>query len=208
MIGGEAQALATQAKVSYKERQRQAREEAILDAAQELFAAHGYLATTLDSVVAAVGISLPTLYLHFRSKEELAVRVSARTVGDIRRHLEELSGAGNPDETLRRMVEWMLRRRFDPRQARQFDMTAMPFVWAHPLVRAEEEGIAEAFHGVLAEGQRRGLVRGGVSPIVLGQLMNSVPRDAAYELLIASGRIDLDTLVESVLCLVLLDTCA
>lgn len=203
MIGGEAQIQVTPAKVTFKERQRQAREEAILDAAQELFAAHGYLATTLDSVVATVGISLPTLYLHFRSKEELAVRVSARTVGDIRRHLEALSGTGNPDQSLRSMVDWMLRRRFDSRQARQFDMTGMPFVWAHPLVRTEEEGIAKAFEGVLAEGQRQGLVRAGVCSIVLSQLMNSVPRDATYERLIESGRIDLDTLIDSILCLVL-----
>ena len=191
--------------MTYKERQRQAREEAILDAAQELFATNGYLATTLESVVSAVGISLPTLYLHFRSKEELAVRVSARTVGIARKKLSELSQDAHPDEALRNMVGWLLRRRFDPRHARQLDMTGMPFVWTHPLVRVEEEAIAKIFETVMEEGQRQGLVPSGVSVVVLSQLVNSVARDSRYELLIASGRTDLGTLVETILRLVLID---
>lgn len=45
--------------------------QAILDAASELFLAHGYGATTLDAVAAAAGVSKLTVYSHFGDKEGL-----------------------------------------------------------------------------------------------------------------------------------------
>ena len=47
------------------------RKNEILDAAEELFAARGYEATSTGEILDRVGIARGTLYYHFRSKEEI-----------------------------------------------------------------------------------------------------------------------------------------
>jgi AcrR family transcriptional regulator len=45
----------------------------IVEAASSLFFEQGYQATTIDHVVERSGVSRPTLYAHFKTKEELCV---------------------------------------------------------------------------------------------------------------------------------------
>ena len=52
--------------------------ERILDAAEDLFAAQGYQATTIAQVAQAVGVQGPALYKHFASKSELFEEVLER----------------------------------------------------------------------------------------------------------------------------------
>jgi AcrR family transcriptional regulator len=52
-------------------RRKEARPDEILAAALESFAARGFAATRLEDVAARAGISKGTLYLYFKSKEEL-----------------------------------------------------------------------------------------------------------------------------------------
>lgn len=54
---------------------RIARERALLDAALQCFAANGYSGTTMDQVAEAAGLTKPTLYQYFPSKEALFARM-------------------------------------------------------------------------------------------------------------------------------------
>ena len=45
----------------------------IVEAASELFFEQGYQATTIDDVIERSGVSRPTLYNHFKTKEDLCV---------------------------------------------------------------------------------------------------------------------------------------
>lgn len=47
------------------------RQDAILDAAFQTFAAYGYKRTAMDDIARAAGMSRTALYLHFRSKEDI-----------------------------------------------------------------------------------------------------------------------------------------
>ena len=73
--------------------------ERILDAAQELFGAHGLEGTSLRAVTAAAGVNLAAVNYHFGSKEELFRAVVRRVLGPVtdehRRRIEELGG-GEP----------------------------------------------------------------------------------------------------------------
>ncbi|UCE63122.1 MAG: TetR/AcrR family transcriptional regulator [Nitrospirota bacterium] len=55
-----------------KEKRTSAREK-ILEAATSLFFEQGYQGTTIDDVVARSGVSRPTLYTHFSTKEDLGI---------------------------------------------------------------------------------------------------------------------------------------
>lgn len=51
--------------------------QAILDAAKRAFLAHGYSGTSMESIAEAAPVSKPTLYSHFKGKQELFAAVIA-----------------------------------------------------------------------------------------------------------------------------------
>jgi flavin reductase (DIM6/NTAB) family NADH-FMN oxidoreductase RutF len=51
---------------------------ALVEAARELFAAHGYAATSLDAIAAKAGLTKGAIYHHFRGKRDLFDAVLAR----------------------------------------------------------------------------------------------------------------------------------
>src|SRR5215468_3571804 len=61
-----------------KERERAAREELILDHAQKMLLKDGFQNLNLDNLAEAVEYSKGTLYLHFKTKEDLALAVVTR----------------------------------------------------------------------------------------------------------------------------------
>ena len=50
---------------------KQSRREHLIDTAITLFCEHGYHATGIDRILDTAGVSKKTMYLYFRSKEEL-----------------------------------------------------------------------------------------------------------------------------------------
>ena len=63
-----------------KERERAAREELILDHAQRMLLQDGFQNLNLDTLAEAVEYSKGTLYLHFNTKEDLALAVVTRAL--------------------------------------------------------------------------------------------------------------------------------
>lgn len=63
-----------------RERERTARREAILDAAQDLIASEGYHGLRMDGVADAVELSKGTLYLYFENKDALCAAVATRLI--------------------------------------------------------------------------------------------------------------------------------
>ena len=68
--------------------------ERILDAAEALFAEHGYAGTTLRDVAERVGIRIPSLYNHFAGKDALYTAVLERGIGPIVDLLAEFAESG------------------------------------------------------------------------------------------------------------------
>ena len=64
--------------------------ERILDAAEDIFAAKGYSATSLGDVADVVGIRSPSLYNHFKSKQALYEAVLDRLIVNFSTPLQEL----------------------------------------------------------------------------------------------------------------------
>jgi AcrR family transcriptional regulator len=67
---------------------RQVRDE-ILDGAERLMADFGYAKVTMEDVAREAGVGRTTIYLHFKTKEEVALavldRVHARNLENLRR---------------------------------------------------------------------------------------------------------------------------
>ena len=64
--------MSTEPKLSFKQQQLIVRENAIVDATNNLLAKKGFEMMTMDEVAAEVGIAKASLYKHFPSKQALA----------------------------------------------------------------------------------------------------------------------------------------
>lgn len=73
----------------------------ILLAAASLFANKGYAGTAVREIVAAAGVTKPTLYYHFKNKEDLYVRLLDHVTASFRGLVDvTLSGPGSVRERL------------------------------------------------------------------------------------------------------------
>jgi len=150
------------------------RPEQVRTAALELFAAQGYRATTVDEIGARVGIRGPSVYKHFRSKQELLVDIVVGTTDALLAgQRAAVRPAGDVREQLRLAVEAHVR--FHAEHAREAFVAG-----------GEVDSLAEPYRsGVLrkrAEYERRlrRLVETGVRD---GVFAVESPRLAAYAIL-------------------------
>lgn len=86
---------------------KQTRRDQILAAAAELFARHGFHGVGIDDIGAAVGISGPALYRHFRSKDamlgEMLTSISERLLAGGQSRVE---ASNDPAHALRELIRW------------------------------------------------------------------------------------------------------
>jgi AcrR family transcriptional regulator len=68
----------------------------ILNAARQLFIQHGYHALSMRQIAAAVGVSKPALYYHFRDKEELFLAVILERLEAVVVELDRIQAGGEP----------------------------------------------------------------------------------------------------------------
>lgn len=85
------------------------RRQQIIAAAAELFARHGFHGVGINDIGAAVGISGPALYRHFRSKDavlgEMLTSISELLLDGAQ---SRVRGAGDPEESIRILIRWQV----------------------------------------------------------------------------------------------------
>jgi len=96
-------------KFSFKDQAFKLRENAILDATTSVLGSKGYDLMTMDDVAGAVGISKPSLYKHFKSKEELVGEAMVRLLEGAIEQIAGLDPALDAREKLMALLEWALR---------------------------------------------------------------------------------------------------
>lgn len=79
--------------------------EHLLTVAAALIARHGFEKTGIRDVGRETGASLPGMYYYFKSKDDLLFQIQHRTFSSLIESQERaLSGGGEPDERLRRLI--------------------------------------------------------------------------------------------------------
>lgn len=103
---------------SLKEKQRQEREELILQVAEEVLAEKGYFETSIDEIAARVGIAKGTVYLHFPGKEDLVVAILERNAQSLIELVETtVATARSNREKLEAILQVVYKAFFDPRKS-------------------------------------------------------------------------------------------
>ncbi|MCF7548730.1 TetR/AcrR family transcriptional regulator [Pseudonocardia sp. WMMC193] len=106
----------------------------ILDAAVEVLAAAGFEAASLSEVAARAGVSRPTVYRHFGTREQLVSAALLRLSGEVvERIWATANAAGSPAEVV---VEATLRARYEFRTQPALAPVAFPERSTFALARA------------------------------------------------------------------------
>jgi AcrR family transcriptional regulator len=88
---------------------RSSAKDAILAAAVDLFAAHGYDATSVSQVVAQAGVTKGALYHHFAAKEDLLFEIYHSLLTDQLANLDRIVAQGtDPATTLRDIIRSLI----------------------------------------------------------------------------------------------------
>ena len=96
-------------RLSFKDQAFKLREDAILDAATRTLASKGFDLMTMDDVALEVGISKPSLYKHFKSKEDLAGAAMVRLLDGAQDFLDARPQNEPPLAQLSALLEWAMR---------------------------------------------------------------------------------------------------
>ncbi|SMC26159.1 transcriptional regulator, TetR family [Andreprevotia lacus DSM 23236] len=100
-------------KLSFKDQAFKLREDAILDAATRILASKGFDLMTMDDVALEVGLSKPSLYKHFKSKDDLVAEAMIRLLDGAQTFLDALPREHAPTRKLVALLEWAMRVRLD-----------------------------------------------------------------------------------------------
>ncbi|MGD9587623.1 MAG: TetR/AcrR family transcriptional regulator [Pyrinomonadaceae bacterium] len=134
--------------------------DAILDATDRLLSRAGYKKMTIDDLAREVGIGKGSVYLHFESKEEIALSHIDRIIERLKTELYSTAGSkASPEKKLRKMLIDRVMMRFDSVQHYTQSLNELlanlrPRLLERRKRYFEEE--ARIFASVLAEGKAAG----------------------------------------------------
>ena len=182
-----------------RERQRQARGAAILEAAFALIVEQGYDALTMEALAARVGISRQTLYHHFASREEITLRAVLTLMEQGIAAIQSLDSSLAPIERLKQIVRGMLESRSEPVYAALVKVRhSLMSVKSHPDYQRAYERRASALAEIVEAAQKAGEIRVGLPSRLIVQMLLGLVSNS-YEELIAAGQTTPAEVTEAIL---------
>lgn len=146
--------------------------ERILRAATRVFARKGFYATRVSEIAKAAGVADGTIYLYFKNKDDVLISIFADRITKLIAFLrDEIAKAQGIEEKVRVVVELQLGLLEEHRDLAEVvtvnlrQSSRLLKQYAAPLFSEYLDLIA----GVIAEGQREGVLRTDVSPRVVAR---------------------------------------
>src|SRR5213080_3644015 len=176
--------------------------EAILRAATRVFARNGYFNSKVADIAAAAGVADGTVYLYFKSKEEILHSIfdqnMAEAIDAARKLTEKLS---DPREKLRRIAALHLERLGADR-----DLAVVFQVELRGSTKFMEEFTAAGFaeylgllHAIFAEGQRAGVFRKELNPKIAAKILFGALDEMATNWIISKRHYQLEPMADIVM---------
>lgn len=135
--------------------------DAILDATDRLLAERGFRKMTIDDLAEEVGIGKGSVYLHFESKDEIALSHIDRIIERLKNGLTEIANSrSGPETKLRKMMVQRVLYRFDSVQHYSQSLNELLASIRPRLLERRRKYFdheAELFARVLSEGKKSGV---------------------------------------------------
>jgi len=172
-----------------RQREKEQRKTAIIDAAERLFYEKGFDNVTMDEIAEAVELSKSSLYVHFKNKDSLFFAIVERYE---REFLSDLSRRLEKPATGREKLQEVIRCNVDLGKANpeysEMASTYAPLLWSridpeNEAVHAEITGrYYEMLQTVISEGIRDGSVRDDLDPVMLQFYLTLISMSVIYPL--------------------------
>ena len=184
--------------LSLKDRQRQMRENAILESANRLLAEKGYQGMTMEELATRVGIAKGSLYQHFRSKEELIGAALVSFMDRISDYIDTLPSTQPAIERIKLTCRKALILRFqdgfpDILGVRFLVKESLP---CHPVYVASNERLVVAMAGLFDIAKKQGDVASDIPTELLVHATIGRMREPEVDPLIAEGRLEPESAVD------------
>ncbi|MCA1817278.1 MAG: TetR family transcriptional regulator [Acidobacteria bacterium] len=184
--------------------------EAILRAAIKVFAQSGYFNAKVADVAKVAGVADGTVYLYFKSKEEILRSIFDRGVEVLIAEARELiEGVTDPRERLRRIARLHLERLGDDR-----DLAIVFQVELRGSTKFMEEfsaaGLAEyltLIRETFEDGQRTGVFRANLNPKIVSKVFFGALDEMATNWILSRRRYKLAPLADAALDIILDGVC-
>jgi TetR/AcrR family fatty acid metabolism transcriptional regulator len=166
----------------------------ILAAATRVFARHGFFGAQVADVANAAAVAAGTVYLYFRSKDDLLVSIFEKTMASaIAEGRAALAGIDDPVERLRRIARMHLARLGSDRDLAVVFQVELRQTTKF-MARFSATGLREylgLIRDVVTDGQRRGQFRAGVNPTLVAKMIFGALDEMATNWVLSERRYDL-----------------
>lgn len=176
--------------------------EAILRAAIKVFARNGYFNSKVSDIASEAGIADGTVYLYFKSKEEILHSVFDRTMTEfIEDGKREIEGLERADERLRRIAQIHLEKLGADR-----DLAVVFQVELRGSTKFMQEFSATGFaeyldiiRSTIADGQRQKIFRRELNPKICAKVFYGALDEMVTNWILSKNHYELSSLADTVL---------
>lgn len=158
---------------SLRERQKEERREAILDAAVALFDQLGYSATTVEQIAARAGVSAPTVFNYFGSKQDIlyALAVRADTLA-LNEALEELPAMDSMVDAMCHLNSMIVKRELEALPVTVWREICSPYGNVSEGYQAVNQRLMQGTAQQLRQAQQRGRISSQYDPLFIAEFLN------------------------------------
>lgn len=158
------------------EEKQRARQENILSAAERCFSSQGFHSTSMHDICHEAGISPGTLYLYFRSKEDLIAAICERERAEFVQALTTIADAPDFMAALRQLADTYCLDQPHSKFCFQTEVNAeaMRNPAIGKTVREIDAFILEHFTKLIEDARAKGRIRPTIDARVLAQILNII----------------------------------
>jgi TetR/AcrR family transcriptional regulator, fatty acid metabolism regulator protein len=187
---------------SLKERQREQRENLILQIAEEVLLEKGYYETSVEEIAARVGVAKGTVYLHFPSKEDLVIAIFAR---EVEKFAQAIDSAIDSEQDVRAKLEAILLFMYSGHYSKRAQLlysitgsTNLLRIFFEPGSTLHElwKGLSKRIEGLLEEGKSNGVLKAAIPTNVMLSAFFSLQSPRSYERLVLSEHMSPQEIVQ------------
>ena len=176
--------------------------DAILRAATDVFAERGYFNAQVADVARAAGVAAGTVYLYFRSKDDVLVSIFERTMREaLAEGRAAVADVQDPQHRLRKLARLHL-----ARLGRDRNLAVVFQVELRQSTKFMERlssSLLRDYLGLIrtaiADGQREGLFRGDVNPTAAAKMLFGALDEMATNWMLSKRRYQLEAEADAVL---------
>ncbi len=162
-------------KLSYKERARRRREQEILRTAARMIRDSGYNNLNMDDLAEEVGISKPTLYQHFKGKDDMVARTMLQSMQEMEAHIAGLEGTSAMHK-LEQVMRYMLEAHADPDGfsvaiIQDVTLTLQHLMHANDEMQTLKAKVGQHMRAFIAQAKAEGNIRQDLPDVVIVSAM-------------------------------------